>query len=91
MVEDPSHDSNEVSGLVTETLGHLTIDHMTYFTQWCLMLDLESQVDQSKRTVADIWCKSSSERYYSFYAHVSIGRKHIVFMPPASSNDAGGI
>ena len=55
----------EISGLVNETLQHLTSSHMTYFTHWCLMLDLESQKDQAKRTVADIWCRSSTDRYKS--------------------------
>ena len=54
--------SKEMSGLVDDTLQHLTSSHMTYFIQWCLMLDLESQKVQEKRTVADIWCKSSIDR-----------------------------
>ncbi|KAH3729912.1 hypothetical protein DPMN_055890 [Dreissena polymorpha] len=51
-----------MAGLVNESLGHLTPDHMMYFVQWCLMLDLETQTDQSKKTVANIWCKSSVDR-----------------------------
>ncbi|XP_060555585.1 DNA replication ATP-dependent helicase/nuclease DNA2-like [Ruditapes philippinarum] len=62
-VEGRQSDSSGMSGLVDETLGHLTSDHMTYFIQWCLMLDLESQLGQSKKTLADIWCKSSVKRY----------------------------
>jgi len=55
-----------MADLVKETLGHLTPSHMTYFIQWCLMLDLETQTDQSKKTLADIWCKSSLERLKTF-------------------------
>jgi hypothetical protein len=62
-VEGRQSDSSGMSGLVDETLGHLTSDHMTYFIQWCLMLDLESQLGQSKKTLADIWYKSSVKRY----------------------------
>lgn len=61
-VEGRSSDLGTLSGLVNETLGHLTSDHMTYFVQWCLMLDLETQLDQSKKTLADIWCKGSRKR-----------------------------
>ncbi|XP_052810717.1 DNA replication ATP-dependent helicase/nuclease DNA2-like [Mya arenaria] len=61
-VEKRPLNGSGMAGLVNETLGHLTTSHMTYFIQWCLMLDLEAQVDQSKRTVADIWCKSSVDR-----------------------------
>ena len=61
-----------MSGLVDDTLRHLTSSHMMYFTQWGLMLDLESQKDQQKRTVADIWCKSSVTRYWLFLMNVNI-------------------
>ncbi|KAL4232940.1 Tripartite DNA replication factor [Mactra antiquata] len=61
-VEHRPSNSSGISGLVNETLGHLTSDHVTYFLQWCLMLDLESKLDDSKKTVADIWCKSSTQR-----------------------------
>ena len=63
LVEGRSPDASGMSALVDETLRHLTSDHMTYFIQWCLMLDLESQLSQSKKTLADIWCKSSVKRY----------------------------
>lgn len=62
-VEGRPAEGSGMSSLVYETLEHLTPDHMTYFVQWCLMLDLEKQVDQSKKTVADIWCKNSVERW----------------------------
>ena len=62
-VEGRESSNSGMSGLINESLQHLTASHMTYFTHWCLMLDLESQKDQEKRTVADIWCKSSTDRF----------------------------
>jgi len=62
-VEQRSTGTDSLSGLVDETLAHLSSHHLSYYVNWCLMLDLEKQMDQSKNTVADIWCKGSEARY----------------------------
>ena len=48
--------------LVSDTLSHLTSQHVSYFTHWCLLLDLEVKVDAVKKTLAGIWCKTSQQR-----------------------------
>ena len=61
-VEDVSHGPDHaMSGLVPDSLSHLSESHLHYFTHWLLCMDLEA-ASQRSEGLRNIWCMTSSER-----------------------------
>ncbi|XP_064613334.1 DNA replication ATP-dependent helicase/nuclease DNA2-like [Liolophura sinensis] len=48
--------------LIPATLSHLSAAHLNYFTDWCLMLELESAQGTGGKNVQEIWTLPATER-----------------------------
>ncbi|KAM5236452.1 DNA replication ATP-dependent helicase/nuclease DNA2 [Ctenodactylus gundi] len=46
---------------IKEKAEHLTLAHLQYFSQWCLMLTLESQAKENRRNHQNVWLMPASE------------------------------